>query len=334
MTPDADDRGRAAAPDRQAPTDRQGRRLELAARAAWLYYIGGNTQDEIAAKLNTSRQGAQRLIALAAAEGLIKFRIDHPISACFALADAVQKVYGLDYCEVVPSDPADPFALGGLAVAAAERIEAWLAQKAPLTLAVGSGRTLRASVRQVSSMDRPQHRIVSMVGTLTPQGRSSPYDVVMRLSDRVGAACFPLPMPIYADTVENRDRLISQMSVGRLFAMSAEARVAMVGVGEISWTAPVYRDGFVTESEMQELFDGGAAGEIHGRAFDAEGALIDTPLIRRALSAPLEPSTTRTTIAVAAGPGKREAIRAALVGRLVSGLITDEATAQSLLDTR
>jgi DNA-binding transcriptional regulator LsrR (DeoR family) len=34
------------------------RKLDLAARAAWLYYIRGRTQDEIATELNVSRQNA------------------------------------------------------------------------------------------------------------------------------------------------------------------------------------------------------------------------------------------------------------------------------------
>ena len=37
---------------------RQGLRLEQAARAAWLYYVGRHTQDEVAAQLNISRQAA------------------------------------------------------------------------------------------------------------------------------------------------------------------------------------------------------------------------------------------------------------------------------------
>ena len=38
-----------------------------------------------------------------------------------------------------------------------------------------------------------------------------------------------------------------------------------------------------------------------------------------------------TTIAAAIGPAKVPAIKAALVGRLVNGLITDEATARAVL---
>ena len=37
-------------------------RLDDAARAGWLYYVAGNTQDQIAAKLGISRQSAQRLL--------------------------------------------------------------------------------------------------------------------------------------------------------------------------------------------------------------------------------------------------------------------------------
>ncbi|MBV8410572.1 MAG: sugar-binding transcriptional regulator, partial [Alphaproteobacteria bacterium] len=44
------------------------------------------------------------------------------------------------------------------------------------------------------------------------------------------------------------------------------------------------------------------------------------------------PAPARTlTIAAALGPAKVPAIRAVLVGRLINGLITDEATAKALL---
>jgi hypothetical protein len=54
----------------------------LAARAEWLYEVAGNTQDEIAAKLNVSRQAVERLVSLAGSEGSIRHRLDHPLSEC------------------------------------------------------------------------------------------------------------------------------------------------------------------------------------------------------------------------------------------------------------
>ena len=80
-------------------------RLDDAARAGWLYYVAGNTQDEIARKLGVSRQSAQRLVAMAVSEKLIKVRVDHPIARCMDLAGALSERFGLLSVEVVPSDP-------------------------------------------------------------------------------------------------------------------------------------------------------------------------------------------------------------------------------------
>ena len=47
--------------------DSETSRLDEAARAGWLYYIAGNTQDEIAAKLGVSRQTASAWFRLPSA---------------------------------------------------------------------------------------------------------------------------------------------------------------------------------------------------------------------------------------------------------------------------
>jgi DNA-binding transcriptional regulator LsrR (DeoR family) len=77
--------------------------LDDAARAGWLYYIAGNTQDEIASKLGISRQSAQRLVSLAVSKGLIKVRLDHPIADCLDLSRRLKERYRLKVCEVVPA---------------------------------------------------------------------------------------------------------------------------------------------------------------------------------------------------------------------------------------
>ena len=46
------------------PPDNEKSRLDEAARAGWLYFIAGHTQDEIAKRLKVSRATAQRLVSL------------------------------------------------------------------------------------------------------------------------------------------------------------------------------------------------------------------------------------------------------------------------------
>ena len=114
---------------RDSKTDRL--RLDDAARAGWLYYVAQNTQDEIAAKMNISRQAAQRLVALAMRERLVKFKLDHPIASCMELAQGLQDHYGLTFCEVTLVDPtSDDPALGIAEVAAAE-MEKFLKSETP-----------------------------------------------------------------------------------------------------------------------------------------------------------------------------------------------------------
>jgi DNA-binding transcriptional regulator LsrR (DeoR family) len=310
--------------------DRQQRRLDLAARAAWLYYIAGNTQDQIARKLNVSRQAAQRMVATAVAEGLIKFRLDHPIAACIELAEALQTRFALEYVEVVPGD-ADIDGLVGIGSAAARQIEAHLAAKTPTVLAFSTGRTLRATVAQMAPMERRQHTLVSLVGTMTRDGRASPYDVVMRLADRTGATCYPLPTPVVTDTAEQRELLQDQRPYQVVRKLAAQADAAFLGIGTLDAKAPLLIDGFITEDELAQLVNAGAVGEIAGSAFDAEGRLVSSALRSRTTAIPLDLPLRRLTVGIAGGRAKAQAVAAALRGRLLSALITDEAVAAAVL---
>src|SRR6478752_4476260 len=88
-----------------AASDNDKSRLDDAARAGWLYFIAGHTQDEIAKMLQVSRASAQRLVSLCLAERLITFRLQHPIAACMELAARLKDLFHLAYCEVVPPTP-------------------------------------------------------------------------------------------------------------------------------------------------------------------------------------------------------------------------------------
>ena len=76
----------------------------------------------------------------------------------------------------------------------------------------------------------------------------------------------------------------------------------------------------------------GAVGEITGWAYDAKGRLIKGGTNGRLTSIPPQTPAKATTIAAAIGLAKVPAIKAALIGRLVNGLITDEATARAILE--
>src|SRR3954470_3457178 len=120
-----------------AASDTEKSRLDEAARAGWLYFIAGHTQDEIARMLKVSRASAQRLVSLCLTERLITFRLEHPIAACMALAAELIQAFRLEHCDVVPTDPATPLGLAGLAERAASLLESVLRAEKPKIVAMG-----------------------------------------------------------------------------------------------------------------------------------------------------------------------------------------------------
>lgn len=306
-------------------------RLENAARAAWLYFIAGNTQEQIAQKMRVSRPTAQRLVTLALDERLISFRFEHPLVSCMELSEQLRKRYGLLYCDVVPTDLENPKLLAGVAARTASFIEQILSAPTPSVLAVGTGRSLRAAVDQIQPIDAHHHTLVALVGNIAPDGAASAYDVLTRLADVTKARHFPIPLPVLADTSEQRELLVSLQTVQRVHALAASADVTIVGVGQMDLEAPQFVDGFISREELLQLMKLGAVGEITGWSYDRNGAILNDGINRRLTSAPLVPPSNRLVVGVAIGQRKTEAINSALVAHILNGLITDEAMAKLLL---
>ncbi|QRM57010.1 sugar-binding transcriptional regulator [Sinorhizobium sp. BG8] len=306
-------------------------RLDDAARAGWLYYVAGRTQDEIAAAMGISRQSAQRLVSLAVAERLIKVRLDHPIAQCLELGARLKEKFNLVHVEVVPTDPGSSSTTVGIAEAGAAEIERWLKRPDPIVLAVGTGRTLKAAVDQLPAMECPQHRILSLTGSIGPDGSAAYYNVIFSMADAIKGRHFPMPLPVLVSSAEERDLLHQQSLVQTTLRLGREADVAFVGVGELGTDAPLCVDGFLEPTEMASLMEQGAEGEICGWMFDSNGVLLSGSINERVASVPLPPRDTTAVIGLAMGARKYKAILAALKGRIINGLITDEATARYLL---
>ncbi len=314
--------------------DSGSRRLDDAARAGWLYYVAGNNQEEIAQKLGISRQTAQRLVSLSVTEGLIKVRLDHPIAQCMELAGELKSRYALDLVEVVPTDPDSQSTTAGVAEAAAAEIERRLRAPEPIVMAIGTGRTLKAAIEQLTPMECPQHKIVSLTGSIAPDGSAAFYNVIFNIANMVKARSFPMPLPVIASSAAERELLLAQPMIRETVALAGRADITFVGIGDLGANAPLYIDGFISKPELQALQKAGAVAEIVGWAFDADGRLIEGLTNDRVVSAALPSREQALVVALAKGDKKLPGIRAALNRRLVNGLLTDEYTASQLLTSR
>lgn len=311
---------------------RQTDRLEDAARAAWLYYVAENTQDEIAKKMGISRQSAQRLVALATRERIVKVRLDHPVAHCLDLSAALKERYGLSYCEVTFADPTSDDPALGIGKVAAQEIENRLSIEEQVVLAFGTGREIKGAVEQMSPMNCPQHKVVSLVGNLAPDGSASFNDVIMRVGDATRAPHYPMAVPVVATTTEERDTFWALRQIQSNVKLAQSADATFVGIGEIDSSPPLRTDGFITQAELDSVVNAGGAGEIVGWIFDEKGELLSGLTNDRVASVPMRQRPEKSVIGVARGQKKLRAIRSALNGQWLTGLVTDQTTAEALLN--
>ncbi len=305
-------------------------KLDGAARAGWLYYVAGYTQDQIANEFGISRQSAQRMVSLAMTEKLIKVRLDHPISSCMDLNAKLIKKYNLKECEIIPSVE-DGNNVTGLGEAGASMMEKYLLQEKKLIIAVGTGRVLKMIANELSPINSSQHSIISLVGNMTNDGSASAHEVVSKISDKVNATYFPMPLPVIANSSKEKELLHSLQSTSSILSLAKHVDVTFVGIGQFDQNAPLYKDSFINKEELQGLLEAKAVGEITGWAYNNKGEIIQGHSNDKVTSIPLVKNSKKVVIAIAAGDNKQEAIKAALEGKLINGLITNERMAEFLL---
>jgi DNA-binding transcriptional regulator LsrR (DeoR family) len=304
----------------------------LATRAAWLYHAGSLTQSQVAERLGVTSVKAHRLIARATRAGLVRVFVQGPIGNCIANETALSERYGLRFCRVVPGLDESRLPLRALGIAAAGFLRDMLESGRHGVIGVGHGRTLAAAVDHLPRMPATGLKLVSLLGSLPRRVPANPFEVVDRLADKTGADAYMLPIPMFARAAADRAVLREQAGVAQAMALAREASLLMMGIGEATAEAFLVVSGVIAPEELREARDAGAAGEMLGTFFDANGNPVATALHERIIVEPLRPpGPDRDVVAVAGGIGKAPAIHAVLRSRLLTGLITDELTARQLV---
>ncbi|MFB2552784.1 sugar-binding transcriptional regulator [Ensifer soli] len=303
----------------------------LAIRAAWLHYIGGFTQADVARRLGIPSVKAHRLIARAVADGVVKVSIDGTIAECAALEVELCRVYGLSTCEVAPDIGEEGLALSTLGAAGADYLRREIERGEARVIGVGHGRTLFAAVRNLPKVAAGDVTFVSLLGGLTRNYTANPFDVIHVLAEKAGVRAYVMPVPFFANTEEDREVLLAQKGVSEVFHLAAHADLKLVGIGTVDRDAHLLTSGMLEDREIGEIAALGGVGEMLGHFFDIKGRVLSTPVTARTLAAPFLETGGDRVVAIAGGPKKTEAIRAVLHANRLTGLITDERTAKALL---
>jgi DNA-binding transcriptional regulator LsrR (DeoR family) len=163
-----------------------------------------------------------------------------------------------------------------------------------------------------------------------------PYDAAelgRRLAGAWKGTFLTLNTPAILPDADVCRKLLGLEQIRKVLGGLAGADLALVGIGTLENSVFLERK-VLAPSDLSELRQTGAVGEILGRYYDAAGSECKTGLRNRVVSLPLDklkriPDVT----AVVAGGDRSAALTAAIRGGFVKSLLIDESGAASLLNT-
>jgi DNA-binding transcriptional regulator LsrR (DeoR family) len=303
--------------------------VQLQARAAWYYYMGGMTQQEIADRLGLTRLRVNRLIAQARTDGIVRIDVAPKLANCVALEEKLKQRHGLDDAVVVPSVPDADALQQAIGEAAGTLLDPLL--KDGIGLGVGWGRTLRAAVGRVTPHRFVSSWVAALMGGLTRGSGTNTFEVATEFARIIGAECYYVAAPIYVPSTESRSTLLTHYGLAEVMRRAREGHVAIVSCGDLTARSLLASTHIVNEC-IPELKAAGAVGDLLGTFLDEYGRPVDHPLNERVMALPLaELKAYPVSVLASGGAEKARIVRAVLRGGYVRRLVTDEAVAESLV---
>ena len=304
----------------------------LSVRVAELYYDSGKTQDEIGALLDISRFKVSRLLSRARESGIVRIEIVHPSARRLSLERALIARYPrLADAVVVPETP-DREATERVAQAAADHLCAL--RPVPRTLGVSWGRTLTAIAERLPDGWAHGVTVVQVNGGVSVNRRpGGAAHLAATIAERARGQAVLLPSPAILEQEDTARAIQADRTVAAVLDAAARAQAYVFTAGVCDVTSAHVENGYLDAADIRRLAQRGAVGDVLGRYIDAEGMIVDPQLDARTIGMSLARlREAETAIFVTAGSAKHDLARTVVAAGLCTVVVTDEATARSLLE--
>lgn len=305
-------------PDELAPEEE-----ELLSLVAWYYYQDGLTQGEVGQRLELSRIKVSRLLDRGRQLGIVQVSINSPYAGCFRQQRALVEELGLRGARVVPALGTDDPA-GRVAQAAAQLLTRDLARGD--LLAIGWGETVSKTLqRMIPMLTNQRLELVSLTGGVAAYLNGSGFSKRSNIH--------LIPSPLRVSSAHFARALKEEPYVRDIILMALTAPVALVGIGSLSPDATLVQNDYCTRSELELFRRRGAVGDVLGYFYDADGRVLDLDLHDHVVAVGLDRlKAIPTIVGAAAGQTKVQAILSAIRGGHITTLVTDQPTAEAILE--
>ncbi|MGV9799815.1 sugar-binding transcriptional regulator [Mycobacterium sp. NPDC003449] len=298
---------------------------------AQCYYEQGRTQEDIGSELHLTRWKVGRLLDEARGVGLVQIKIVHPQARRTDTEVAMRSRFGLRECVVVPGPDHRDTPGQHVAAAAANYLKSnasWIT-----SLGVSWGNTLQQIAAVLPAGWTSGIEVIQANGGVSRSVHpTKAANIVTSIAHTGNGRATMLSVPAIVERIETRDALYAEGFVEEVLARARTADALLFSLGALGPTSVLVESGAITTAELAQLEAAGACGDILAHYITATGAIARADIDRRTVGLGLDDvKNANCAIAVAAGEHKVPVVRGALTSGLCSVLITDEATALSVL---
>lgn len=307
----------------------------LIIKVSKLYYQNRLSKIEISEKLKISRFKVANLLEDAVKNGVVKITINEPQNTFLDLEDALEKKFKIHRAVITASSYNYEETKINIGKAAADCLLDMVCDDDVIGIAWGT--TISAMVNSLSpSIDKKNISVVQITGGLNQV--ATEYNAI-ELSGKVAklfnAKSYMLYAPAIVDNEETKKILFSESDIKKTLDMFDKINIAVVGIGIVSPkpSTALYRDGFIKDEDLEDILKNDAIGDINSYFYDKNGNKCSTKLENRTIGMNLDQlKRARYVIAVAGGDFKLQAIYSALKGKIINIIITDNETAERILE--
>jgi deoxyribonucleoside regulator len=306
---------------------------ELLLQVAHCYYEQGRTQQDIGRQLHLTRWKVGRLLDEARAAGIVQITIVHPQARRTELEAGLRHRFDLRECVVVPGHDHTDSGDDHIATAAANYLKAnagWIS-----TLGVSWGNTLERIAAVLPEGWTSGIEVIQINGGVSRSVKpTTAAHIAMSIAHGGDGRATLLPVPAIVERTGTRDALYGEGFVDDVLSRGRKADALLFSLGALGPRSVLVESGAVSPAELKQLQDAGACGDVLAHFISIEGEIAHPEIDSRTVGLSLEDlKNSNCAIAVAAGAHKVPVITAALSSGVCSVLITDQQTAQAVLES-
>ena len=236
-------------------------------KIAYWYYKRNLTQAEIAKRLGYTRQKVNQIIGSLIDLGIVEININGLTEDFAELEYAIENRFNLKRVCIINSDShsKDEFYRK-----AAETIDAIFDNNQ--TIGLSWGETLGQTVQAIHPHTLKNSSVVQLAGGLNSHSSIvRPDEITRLLAKKLNCAYHILYAPAFVDSAEAREIIVQENTVQETFSRMKECDLAILGVGELSDTSTLHKEGFFPQNFLNKLISEGCVGDIAMLPFKADG---------------------------------------------------------------